>query len=61
MLAAADVVIVGKQLPDVAAAAERCCAPDQTVIDLVGIDELTGALRPWAVGSRARARSTGSQ
>jgi len=45
VLAAADVVIVGKKLPDVAGLPSRL--QGQLVIDLVGMPELKGALRPW--------------
>jgi GDP-mannose 6-dehydrogenase len=45
-LANADLVIVGKKLPDVAGLPARLRG--QTIIDLVGIPELNGALRPWA-------------
>ena len=46
VLAAADVVIVGKKLPDVAGLPSRLRG--QMVIDLVGVPELHGAVRPWA-------------
>ena len=42
----ADLVIVGKKLPDVAGLPARLRR--QTVIDLVGVPELKGALRPWS-------------
>ena len=45
-LAAADVVIVGKKLPDVAGLPSRLRG--QMVIDLVGVPELHDAVRPWA-------------
>jgi len=45
VLAAADVVIIGKKLPDVAGLPSRL--QGQFVIDLVGMPELKGALRPW--------------
>ena len=48
----ADVVIVGKKLPDVARLGGRLRA-GQTVIDLVGVPELKGALRPWASSAQA--------
>lgn len=44
-LAHADVVILGKRLPGLDQLAFR---PDQTLIDLIGLDDLEGALRPWA-------------
>jgi GDP-mannose 6-dehydrogenase len=57
----ADVVIVGKRLPEVASLPGLCRA-DQVLIDLVGIPELGNALRPWsstappaAVGGRVGA------
>jgi GDP-mannose 6-dehydrogenase len=48
----ADVVIIAKRVaePDRLTAVVR---PDQLVIDLVGIDALPNAVRPWAAGSRA--------
>jgi len=46
VLAGADVVIVGKKLPDVAGLPSRLRG--QQVIDLVGVPELRDALRPWA-------------
>ena len=46
VLAASDVVIVGKKLPDVAGLPSRLRG--QLVIDLVGVPELHDALRPWA-------------
>jgi GDP-mannose 6-dehydrogenase len=51
-LASADLVIVGKKLPEVSGLAGRLRAP-QTVIDLVGVPELKGALRPWASSPQA--------
>jgi GDP-mannose 6-dehydrogenase len=42
----ADVIIVGKKMPETAAVHALGC--DRVVIDLVGITELTGAIRPWA-------------
>jgi GDP-mannose 6-dehydrogenase len=52
VIAEADVVIVGKKLPDVARLGERLRA-GQTVIDLVGVPDLKGALRPWASSAQA--------
>jgi len=59
VLAAADLVIVGKKLPDVAQLPAKL-RPGQTVIDLVGIRELTGALRPWASLAPRREALTGA-
>ena len=52
VLATADLVIVGKKLPEVTQLPSRL-KPGQTVIDLVGIGELTGARRPWASAAPA--------
>jgi GDP-mannose 6-dehydrogenase len=46
-LSTADLVIVGKRLSEVAHLQARL-QPGQVVIDLVGIPELKGALRPWS-------------
>jgi GDP-mannose 6-dehydrogenase len=49
----ADVVIVGKRLNGV----ERLPAllsPETLIVDLVGVDALTGAVRPWAGTARPR-------
>jgi len=46
VLVAADVVIVGKKLPEIAGLPSRLRG--QMVIDLVGVPELHGAVRPWA-------------
>jgi GDP-mannose 6-dehydrogenase len=46
VLSSADLVIVGKRLPEVAELPGRLRG--QAVIDLVGIPELGGALRPWS-------------
>jgi GDP-mannose 6-dehydrogenase len=46
VLSTADLVIVGKRLPEVAQLPDRL--KGQAVIDLVGIPELKGALRPWS-------------
>ena len=54
VLATADLVIVGKKLPEVTQLPSRL-KPGQTVIDLVGIGELTGARRPWASVAPAEA------
>ena len=47
VVANADVVIVGKRLPEVATAAAGGCARSDG-IDLVGIPELDEAIRPWS-------------
>jgi GDP-mannose 6-dehydrogenase len=54
----ADVVIVAKRIGDASrlAAAVR---PDQLVIDLVGIDVLAGALRPWTSATAGPAATAG--
>ena len=46
VLVAADVVVVGKKLPEIAGLPSRLRG--QMVIDLVGVPELHGAVRPWA-------------
>jgi GDP-mannose 6-dehydrogenase len=43
----ADVVIIGKRIADIGAL-PALLRESQTVIDLVGIPELPGALRPWS-------------
>ena len=52
LAAEADVVIVAKRVGDAARLAE-IVRPGQLVIDLVGLDALAGAVRPWAGASRA--------
>jgi GDP-mannose 6-dehydrogenase len=59
VLATADVVIVGKRLPEVAQLPGRL-QPGQMVIDLVGIPELTGAVRPWSSTARGAHETVGS-
>ena len=54
LAADADVVVVAKRIGDPARLAE-IVRPAQLVIDLVGIDALQGAQRPWASASRAAA------
>src|SRR6185436_9297561 len=50
----ADLVIVGKRLPDVRRLPELLRA-DQVVLDLVGVPELADAIRPWsATADRSR-------
>ena len=48
----ADVVIVAKKIGDPARLAQLV-SPRQLVIDLVGLDTLAGAIRPWAGLARA--------
>ena len=45
----ADIVIIGKRIADIGAV-PALLRESQTVIDLVGIPELPGALRPWSAG-----------
>ena len=45
----ADVVIISKRIADIGAV-PALLRESQTVIDLVGIPELPGALRPWSAG-----------
>ena len=47
VVATADVIIVGKRLAEVGRLAGGLRA-NQVVIDLVGLAELDGAIRPWA-------------
>ena len=52
----ADVIFIGKRVPGV----ERLAAlrlPKQTIVDLVGVDGIAGALRPWASASNGVAAS----
>ena len=43
----ADAIIIGKRIPDIDTLVELR-RDDQTVIDLIGVPELTEALRPWS-------------
>lgn len=52
----ADVVIIGKRIGD-AARLSQILRSEQTVIDLVGIDILSAALRPWAAAAATSRRS----
>lgn len=52
VLANADVIIVGKRLPEVAQLPARL-REDQTVVDLAGVPELVGAIRPWSATAPA--------
>ena len=51
VVADADVIVVGKRLAPVASLASLV-RPDQVVIDLAGVPELAGALRPWSGAGR---------
>jgi GDP-mannose 6-dehydrogenase len=51
VLAASDVVIVAKRLPETLLLRERLAG--QTVIDLVGIPELGDVIRPWSSSAAA--------
>jgi GDP-mannose 6-dehydrogenase len=43
----AEVIVIGKRLPEVAKLV-GCVRREQLVIDLVGVSELEGAIRPWS-------------
>ena len=47
VVADAEVIVIGKRLPEVAQLCGRV-RRDQTVIDLVGVSDLDGAIRPWS-------------
>jgi GDP-mannose 6-dehydrogenase len=47
MVAGSDVVVIGKKIPGLAEVLPLL-RPDQTVIDLVGIPGIPGALQPWS-------------
>lgn len=49
-IATAEIVIVGKRLPEVRQLHD-VLRHDQTVIDLAGVPELEGAIRPWSSSS----------
>jgi GDP-mannose 6-dehydrogenase len=53
VVAGADVVIVAKRMPEIAAL-PAMLAPGQTVIDLVGLPELGDVFRPWAASGATR-------
>ena len=57
LAANSDVVVIAKRIGDPARLAE-IVRGDQLVIDLVGIDALPHAIRPWAGRSRARQEAT---
>ena len=55
----ADVVVIAKRIADPTRIAE-IVRPDQLVIDLVGIDALPHAIRPWAALSRTPRAAVGT-
>jgi GDP-mannose 6-dehydrogenase len=55
----AAVVIVGKRVIDPARLAQ-VLRGEQTVVDLVGMPELGGAVRPWSAGQAALAQPRGA-
>jgi GDP-mannose 6-dehydrogenase len=59
LLAEADLVIVGKKIPQIELLLQRL-RPDQAVIDLVGLPELRTAMRPWSSTPDDLRRATAS-
>ncbi|BCS33203.1 GDP-mannose 6-dehydrogenase [Luteitalea sp. TBR-22] len=57
-IADAEIIVVGKKVVD--GATLQAAAAGRTVIDLVGVPELAGALRPWASASASMVAASGA-